>query len=347
MMQTEILKLQSAQDMAPILRAAEILKNGGLVVIPTETVYGLAGSALSSTAAAAIYRAKGRPSDNPLIVHISSPNQLLPLIAGPVPQAAQRCMEAFWPGPFTCILPKSAKIPNSVSGGLPTVAIRMPGDPIARAVIDACGLPLAAPSANLSGSPSPTNPEDVIRDLSGRVDAILAAGQCTVGVESTVVTFATNPPRLLRPGGITAEQLQALVPNLVIDKAVLHEPEKGARVASPGMKYKHYAPRANITLFEGNNKSFTAYANRHTECFDHALCFTEDLPGLTLPAFTLGNTADYATQAERLFHELRRLDDRGCTNVLAHAPQKCGLGLAVYNRLIRAAGFKTVTGDEA
>lgn len=345
-MQTEILKITSAAEKAPILRAAEILKNGGLVVIPTETVYGLAGSALSATAAGAIYRAKGRPSDNPLIVHISAFSQLPELITGPVPPAAEKCMQAFWPGPFTCILPKSQKIPSSVSGGLQTVAIRMPSNPIARAVITACGLPLAAPSANLSGSPSPTNPQDVIRDLSGRVDAILAAGSCTVGVESTVVTFATNPPRLLRPGGVTAEQLKALVPDLVIDSAVLHEPEKGAKVASPGMKYKHYAPKANITLFEGDTKAFTAYANRHQTDFDHALCFTEDLTGLALPAFTLGAAADYATQAERLFYELRRLDDRGCQSVLAHAPQKNGLGLAVYNRLIRAAGFKTVYGEK-
>lgn len=345
-MQTKILTVHSSQDTEAIQTAAEILKKGGLVAIPTETVYGLAGSAFSNTAAAAIYRAKGRPSDNPLIVHISNINQLPELISGAVPPAAEKCMKAFWPGPFTIILPKSKKIPDSVSGGLQTVAIRMPSDPIACAVIQAAGLPLAAPSANLSGSPSPTTAQAVVNDLSGRVDAIIAAGNCAVGVESTVITFATNPPRLLRPGGITAEQLRAFVPDLVIDKAVLQQPEQGTQVASPGMKYKHYAPKANITLFEGSNRAFTAYCNENTSQFDHVLCFEEDKPGLNLPALSLGQTANYAAQAEALFEALRRLDELGCKNVLAHAPQKTDVGLAVYNRLIRAAGFKLVQGEK-
>lgn len=346
-MQTKILTVHSPQDTETIQTAAEILKKGGLVAIPTETVYGLAGSAFSNTAAEAIYRAKGRPGDNPLIVHISSPEQLPELISGPVPPAAEKCMQAFWPGPFTVILPKSEKIPDSVSGGLKTVAVRLPSDPIARAVITAAGLPLAAPSANLSGSPSPTTAQAVIDDLSGRVDAILAAGNCAVGVESTVITFATNPPRLLRPGGITAEQLRTFVPDLIIDKAVLQQPEQGAQVASPGMKYKHYAPKANITLFEGSNRAFTAYCNANAAQFDRALCFEEDKAGLKLPTLTLGKTADYNAQAEALFEALRQLDELGCKNVLAHAPQKTDVGLAVYNRLVRAAGFKVIQGEEA
>lgn len=344
-MDTKIIPIQSAKEQQKIEEAAKILKNGGLVAIPTETVYGLAGSAFSADAAAAIYRAKGRPSDNPLIVHISEPEQLPDLIQGEIPPAAKLCIEHFWPGPFTVILPKSARIPEAVSGGLQTVAIRLPNHEIARAIISASKIPLAAPSANLSGAPSPTTAQAVIHDLNGRIDAIIAAGPCTVGVESTVVTFATDPPRLLRPGGITAEQLRKFVPNLIVDPAVLSQPEKDKPVASPGMKYKHYAPKANITLFVGNNKAFTHYCNAHRTVYDHALCFEEDLPGLTLSATSLGKSANAEEQAEQLFHALRKLDDLNRHHVLAHAPAQDGMGLAVYNRLIRAAGFKIIKGD--
>lgn len=344
-MKTEILYAYSPDDTAAIDRAAEILQNGGLVAIPTETVYGLAGNALDENAAANIYKAKGRPCDNPLIVHIAEIEQIAPLVTE-IPENARRCMQAFWPGPFTAILNKSSAVPNSVSGGLSTVAIRLPSNPVAHALLKKCGLPLAAPSANLSGSPSPTRAEYVIRDLDGRVDAILASGDCTVGLESTVVTFATNPPRLLRPGGITAEQLRRLVPDLIIDSAVLSEPEKDAKVASPGMKYKHYAPKANITLFEGTSKEFTAYCNSHKDLYDHAVCFTEDCQNLLLSFTDLGAAKDYRTQAERLFNALRLLDDLNKKTVIAHAPDKNDIGLAVYNRLIRAAGFKLITAKE-
>ena len=341
-MKTEILRAMDDGSLEAIARAGEILKSGGLVAIPTETVYGLAANALSSEAVKSIYVAKGRPSDNPLIVHISNIDELEKLTIE-VSEDAKRCMSAFWPGPFTAVLKKSGLVPSTVSGGLDTVAVRMPSHKVARAVIKAAGVPLAAPSANLSGSPSPTTAKHCIDDLSGRVDAIVVSSDCAVGVESTVVTFATNPPRLLRPGGITAEEIRNIVPNLVIDKAVVSEPEKGEKVASPGMKYKHYSPKADITLVEGESTAFVDFCNNNIDGFELALCFLEEQRDINkIETLSFGAESDYNTQAERLFALLRELDERGVKKVVAHAPKKEGVGLAVYNRLIRAAGFKVV-----
>lgn len=324
-----------------IAKAADILKNGGLVAIPTETVYGLAGSAYSANAVKKIYEAKGRPSDNPLIVHIADINEL-DGIASEVSPLAKKCMEEFWPGPFTAVVPKSDNIPLAVSGGLDTVAVRMPDNAVTRQIIRLSGLPLAAPSANRSGSPSPSTAAHVIDDLSGKIDAIVVSGDCAVGVESTVVSFAVTPPRLLRPGGITAEQLKKLIPDLVIDSAVISEPEKGAKVASPGMKYKHYAPKADVLMVEGAKQAFVGFCEKNSKSFDLAICFDEDLDGLTIPALSLGASSDHEKQAELLFSHLREIDKKGVKKVIVHAPDKDGMGLAVYNRLIRAAGFKVV-----
>ena len=259
-MKTLHLKAMDETAINEIEKAAEILKNGGLVAIPTETVYGLAASAFNENAVANIFKAKGRPNDNPLIVHIAEINEL-EKIAKDITPTAKKCMDAFWPGPFTAVLPKTEVIPKSVSGGLDTVAVRMPNNPVARAIIKSSGLPLAAPSANRSGSPSPSTANHVIDDLDGRIDAIVISEKSAVGVESTVVTFATEPPRLLRPGGITVEQLKELIPNLVIDPAVTAEPEKNAPVASPGMKYKHYAPKADVIMATGSINAFCEYCN--------------------------------------------------------------------------------------
>lgn len=340
-MKTEILYAPDAESTDAIRRAGEILKNGGLVAIPTETVYGLAASAFEEASVKNIFIAKGRPGDNPLIVHIADIGGLEE-IAAEVSEKAKECMSAFWPGPFTAVVKKTDKIPACVSGGLDTVAVRMPSHPVARAVIKAAGLPLAAPSANLSGSPSPTTADHVIKDLSGKIDAIVSSGSCAVGLESTVVSFAVNPPRLLRPGGITAEQLKEFIPDLVIDPAVLAQPEKGARVASPGMKYKHYSPKANVVMFSASSKKFAGYIRQNSDKFDAVLGFDEDEKNSPLPFLSIGAERDHSTQAELLFARLREIDEKGYTRVAAHAPDKNGVGLAVYNRLIRAAGFQVI-----
>ena len=242
-----------------IEKAADIIKNGGLVAMPTETVYGLAANALDGKAVAKIFKAKGRPMDNPLIVHISDISQIYPLVRE-FPDKARILAEKFWAGPLTIILPKSDIIPDEVSAGLDTVAIRFPSNKIAQALISK-SMPLAAPSANLSGSPSPTNARHVFDDMNGRIDAIIDGGECEVGVESTVITLATDTPRLLRPGGITVEQLREAIGDVIIDDAVLNPLKSGEKAASPGMKYKHYAPKAHIILLEGSDSDFIEYVN--------------------------------------------------------------------------------------
>ncbi len=341
-MKTEILTAMDESGKEAICRAGEILKNGGLVAIPTETVYGLAANALNEEAVKNIYVAKGRPSDNPLIVHISKTSELN-FLAKEVSPAAKKCMSAFWPGPFTAVVKKSENVPNTVSGGLDTVAVRMPENAVARKIIESAGVPLAAPSANLSGAPSPTTANHCINDLTGRVDAIVVSTDCTVGLESTVVTFAENPPRLLRPGKITAEELKKLIPDLVVDKAVLTEPKENEKVASPGMKYKHYAPKAEVIMAEGSPQAFARFCNDKKEDFDIAVIFNEDKEKIKeIKTLSLGGEKDFLAQAENLFKILREIDELGAKKVLVHAPDKKGVGLAVYNRLIRAAGFKVV-----
>lgn len=334
-METLFLQAGNTHD---IKRAGDILGQGGLVAIPTETVYGLAANALDGAAVKKIYAAKGRPSDNPLIIHISALSQLAPLVDS-VPEAARKLAEAFWPGPLTIILKKSPLIPPETSGGLDTVAVRLPAHPAAQAVIDAAGVPLAAPSANLSGRPSPTTFEQVRADLTGRVDALLDGGDCPVGVESTVITLAGARPRVLRPGGVTAAQLQAVIGPVDLDPAVLHQLEEGQQAPSPGMKYKHYAPQAEIVLVDASPEDYAGFVNKQG---GWALCFDEDLPALTVPAISLGPRYDGATQARRLFRALYELDKQGAKAAYARCPQKRGVGLAVYNRLIRAAGFRMV-----
>ncbi len=326
----------SKQDLSV---AAEILRNGGIVAIPTETVYGLAASAYDVSAIDKVFAAKGRPQDNPLIVHISD-MEMLNEVAVDVPPAAYALAECFWPGPLTVVLPRGEKISDRVSAGLPTVAVRMPSSLVANELIKISGLPLAAPSANLSGSPSPTTAEHVLCDLDGKIDAVIMSEKSSVGVESTVVTLATEPPRLLRPGGITAEMLKTVLPTLVLDKAVLAEPEKDKPVASPGMKYKHYSPRTRILLVESDSRHFSDFVNAEENC--GALCFSEDEALLRKPHIVYGNADDDASQAAGLFEALRAADTLGVDKIYVHAPRKSGVGLAVYNRLIRAAGFEVI-----
>lgn len=330
-----------ANDQAGILAAAQIIKDGGLVGMPTETVYGLAANALNGKAVAKIFAVKGRPMDNPLIVHISDFNQLYKLVKE-VPDAAKKLSEKYWPGPMTIILPKADIIPDEVSAGLNTVAVRFPSHPAARALIEAAGLPLAAPSANLSGHPSPTTAEHVMNDLNGKIEAVLDGGACGVGVESTVITLATNPPRLLRPGGITLEQLRAVLGEVELDDAVLNPLAGGACAASPGMKYKHYSPRANVIIVDSDFKKYKDYVNHHNTPGTAALCYNGEDTDLTVPTVCYGSENDYNELAHLLFDALRKLDDINAKTVYARCPEPKGVGLAVYNRLIRAAGFEVL-----
>lgn len=326
-------------DINDINTAADILKNGGIVAIPTETVYGLAADAFNGEAVKKIFEAKGRPQDNPLIVHISSFEQIYS-IARTVPDSAEKLAAAFWPGPLTVILPKCDTVPDETSGGLDTVAVRMPSNKIANKIIS-LSCPLAAPSANISGFPSPTAFEHVEADMTGRADAICDGGDCAVGVESTVITLATPTPTLLRPGGITLDQLQSVLGKVEIDSAVLNPMKNGETAASPGMKYKHYAPCAEITIVRGTSDEFREYGNRSD--YDGVLCFEgEDVHFPDKIAVTFGKADDSLSQAQQLFDALRELDEKGAKRVLARSPSKDGVGLAVCNRLYRAAAFRFI-----
>lgn len=327
-----------------IQRAAEILKRGGLVGIPTETVYGLAADALNGKAVAKIFRAKGRPMDNPLIVHISDFSDIEKYnLVSEIPKAAYTLAKSFWPGPLTIIMKKSHVIPDEVSAGLATVAIRLPSHPVARALIRAANTPLAAPSANLSGSPSPTTAQHVLNDLSGKIEAVLDGGASEVGLESTVITLATDVPGVLRPGGITVEQLREKLGEVEVDDAVIHKLKEGAVASSPGMKYKHYAPKANVILLKCSDQAYIDYVNSVNSDGVAALCCDEDIPFLNKPTYSLGRRNDYSEHAQRLFDRLRQIDtDSDVATVYSRLPSANGVGLAVYNRLIRAAGFEVI-----
>lgn len=319
--------------------ASDILKSGGIVAVPTETVYGLAASALDNNAIKNVFKAKGRPQDNPLIVHISGMD-MLRKAAREIPDTAVKCANAFWPGPFTMVLKRTDLVAESVCGGLDTVAIRMPSERSIRDIIDCSGLPLAAPSANTSGMPSPTTYTHVLNDLDGKIDAVVCGNDCRVGVESTVVSLFGEKPRLLRPGAITLEQLKEVLPDIEIDKAVLAEPEKNAKVSSPGMKYKHYSPKTEAFLVEGSSKDFAEFVNGKENSL--ALCFSEDEEFISTKYMVYGTKSDESTLAKNVFSALRDVDNENVNSVYIHAPSKSGVGLAVYNRLIRAAAYKVI-----
>lgn len=337
--------LLDAENDGAIKTVAEILKRGGLAAIPTETVYGLAANAFDPVACGNIFKAKGRPGDNPLIVHICDIDMLGDVVSE-FPEKAKILAEKFWPGPLTMIMKKNDKIPMVTSANLPTVAVRFPAHPAAQRIIRETGLPLAAPSANLSGSPSPTTFEHCVHDLMGRVDAIIDGGACSVGVESTIISFAEETPMLLRPGYVTLEQLRDAIGEVELSKAVLEKLGDGERVLSPGMKYKHYAPKARVSLVKGTSEKYIEYVNEHSyEDGVFALCFDEDAPVLKVSTVCYGSEYSDAQQAERLFDALRELDKAGAKRVYAHSPKTTGVGMAVYNRLVRAAGFDIIELD--
>ncbi len=327
-----------------IEQAADLLIKNGIVTIPTETVYGLAGNALNKEAANKIYMAKGRPSDNPLIVHISDKEDVFKY-AKDVPDTALKLFEAFSPGPLTIVLKKQDIIPDSVSGGLDTVALRIPNNNITLSLINACGFPLAAPSANISGSPSPTEFEHTYKDLFGKVEGLIDGGKCNVGVESTIISLAGDKPALLRPGGITVEQLEDIVGELEMDKCILNKADKDFVPKAPGMKYKHYAPKAKVIIVKGNN--FTEFINKNSNEKTGVLCFDgEKKLFKTKNVLEYGNEVDSNAQAHNLFNCLRAFDEMEVDKIFARCPKANGVGLAVYNRLIKAAAFNVVDADK-
>lgn len=339
-MNTKIFTITDPQKQADELReAAQFIKSGEIVAFPTETVYGLGANALDGHAVKKIFEAKGRPQDNPLIVHITEIEELYPLVKE-VPESVKRLTEKYWPGPLTVILPKSDIIPPEVSAGLDTVAVRCPSHPVARAFLKAAGVPVAAPSANISGFPSPTAFKYVYDDMNTRIPAMIDGGDCDFGIESTVVTLATDPPRLLRPGAVTLEQLRGVLGEVYVDPAVLNPLADGVKAASPGMKYKHYAPKAEVSVVRGNKKEFIEYVNSHPTDADTILCFEGEENDMPLPCVTMGRADDPLTQSHRLFDALRELDETGAKHVFSRAPSEKGVGLGVCNRLYRSAAFR-------
>lgn len=350
-MNTTIVKTDSDNiNMEEINQAGEIIRSGGLVAFPTETVYGLGADALNEEAAAKIYAAKGRPSDNPLIAHIANIDMLRPLVKE-IPHTAEKLMEAFWPGPMTLIFNKSDLVPKGTTGGLDTVAVRFPDHPIAQAVIKAVGVSIAAPSANLSGRPSPTLGEHVIDDMDGRVDMIIDGGMVGMGLESTIIDVTVTPPMILRPGFITYEMIEKVVGEVDIDKAIFAKPEEGLKPKAPGMKYRHYAPSADFRMYKGNAtkvaekiillanekanagmKTGVITASQHMHLYDGKL---HD----NIVVVSLGDLDKPETIANRLFKVLRDFDKEGTEFIFGETFSEDNLGQAIMNRLTKAAGY--------
>ena len=328
--------------------ASRILKSGGLVAFPTETVYGLGASALDRDAVLSVFAAKGRPADNPLIVHIHSRDQLEPICD--VPAKALPLMDAFWPGPLTILCRRKTAIPDQVTAGLPTVAVRMPSHPVALAMLKACGLPIAAPSANSSGRPSPTTAAHVLEDMNGKIPLIIDGGMCDVGVESTVLDLCHGDPVILRPGGITREMISYVLNcEVAVAGSVLRPLRENETALSPGMRYRHYAPHAVVTLVQGPEDHVVPLLKKlckeqealgKTSC---VLCFSEHVSLLSdCRPHDIGSADSPSEIAHRLFDTLRRLDEEGMEMVFSEVIPPEGVGLAVMNRLGRAASFRTI-----
>lgn len=329
-------------DSESIALAAKLLKSGDIVAAPTETVYGIFGSAYDGEAIKKIFKAKGRPQDNPLIVHICDMD-MLECVVSHVNEDAQKLAEAFWPGPLTIIMPKNSKISNENCAGLDSVGVRIPSDPIAHAIIKASSLPLGAPSANLSGKPSPTCAEDVFADMNGRLPLIINGGNSERGVESTVISVLDDTPELLRPGYITKEEIEdVLGKKITVSSAITEKLKNDQTARSPGMKYKHYAPQAEITIIDSDFDKFAEYVNRNKSDGVFCLCFSGEEDKLPVPSVAYGTEHDGAEQAHMLFSCLRELDKLGAKTVYARCPDSSGISLAVYNRLIRAAAFRII-----
>lgn len=325
--------------------AAAILRRGGLLGIPTETVYGLGADALNEDAVSRIFLAKGRPQDNPLIIHVPDASWL-ERYCRDVPPAAYQLAERFWPGPLTMILPRRDIVPLQTTGGLETVGVRCPNHPVTLAIIEAAGVPIAAPSGNTSGRPSPTTAAHMIEDMDGRIDGIVDGGPCTVGVESTIIDLTVTPPRLLRPGGLPLESLRQVLGEVAVDKAVTGLLAAGERPRAPGMKYRHYAPHAPVTVVTGAPERSARRIQGLLSDTAGVICFDEYAP--LFPGHIihkLGPAADKSAQARHVFDALRTFDGTDVTEIFAQCPDDGGLGLAVANRLKKAAGFHLIDAD--
>ena len=332
----------SSEDANTPLLAAEMIRQGKLVAIPTETVYGLGANGLDEAAVAKIFEAKGRPQDNPLILHVADAGDM-ERFCHSIPESAYALAEKFWPGPLTMVLPARDTVPLSTRAGLPSVAVRCPDCEVTRQIIRLSGVPVAAPSANISGKPSTTTAQHVLHDHDGRIDAVVDAGPCRVGVESTIIDLTDETPRLLRPGGITPEQLTEVVGKCIIDKAVTASVEKDAVVKAPGMKYRHYAPACRVLIVEGDIPAAEGYIRDHFRPGNRVLCFEEELPYFAdFNPLAYGKAADTDTLLAGLFAALRELDDPAIGTVFARCPTGSGKALAVQNRLGKAAGFQSV-----
>ncbi len=326
-------------------RAAAILKEGGLVGIPTETVYGLGANGLNPAAVANIFKAKGRPQDNPLILHVPCA-QWLERYCSDIPAQAYELAERFWPGPLTIILKRKSVVPDVVTAGLDTVGMRCPDHVVCRAIIEKADVPVAAPSGNTSGRPSPTTAVHMLEDMDGKIDAIVDGGSCAVGVESTIIDLTCTPPRLLRPGGITLEQLESVLGEVTVDDAVRRKMGEGEQPRAPGMKYRHYAPKAPVTVVKGAAEQTARYIAAHAAEGDGVICFDEYVQLFRKQVVTkLGKTADPADQARHVFDDLRFYDDTAVSRIWSQCPDETGVGLAVANRLNKAAGFHIIDLD--
>ena len=348
-METKLVSVSTENpDEAVISEAAKVLKNGGLVAFPTETVYGLGGNGLDPEASAKIYAAKGRPSDNPLILHISSIEELAPLVEE-IPPMAEPLMEACWPGPMTLIFKKSEIVPKATTGGLDTVAIRYPSHPVAMALIRKCGFPIAAPSANTSGHPSPTGAAHVANDLSGKIDMIIDGGDVEIGLESTIIDVTGDSPVILRPGYISLEEVRRLMGEGELDPAITGIPSPDLRPKAPGMKYRHYAPKAEVTIFEGEEGAVAARINALAAESIAAgrsvgiLCAEESRKLYTGGAVKcLGSRKSAGQLAHNLYRALREFDDEAAEVVYSESFAEGELGCAIMNRLNKAAGYRIV-----
>ncbi len=345
-MNTEVMKINKADEEA-LQQAGQVLKQGGLVAFPTETVYGLGGDALNPDSSRKIYAAKGRPSDNPLIVHIADMEALEPIVEQ-VTREAKLIAEAFWPGPLTMILPKSDKVPLETTGGLQTVAVRMPSHPVARELIRYGGGYVAAPSANTSGKPSPTVAKYVIEDMDGKIDVIIDGGEVGIGLESTIIDLTVNPPQILRPGYVTQDMLEKVLGQVDIDKTIL-ENDSGLAPKAPGMKYRHYAPKGELTIVSGEPEQVLLYINEQTVKLQNqgykvgVICSKDCFLGYCGDEVKcIGSREDEEAIARNLYRILREFDDEAVEFIFSESFDSVGMGQAIMNRLLKAAGHKVV-----
>lgn len=327
-------------------QAAEILRRGGLLAIPTETVYGLGADGLNEEAVLHIFEAKGRPQDNPLILHIPDAAWLT-RYCDDVPESAYRLAERFWPGPLTMILKKKPCVPLRTTGGLDTVGMRCPDHAVTRAIIERAGVPVAAPSANTSGRPSCTTAQHVREDMWGKIDGIVDGGACQVGVESTIIDLTVTPLQLLRPGGLPLESLRAVLGEVAVDKAVTQKMADGEKPRAPGMKYRHYAPKAPVTVVTGGARASARWILTHMDARAGVICFDEFARLFSSHVVhPLGRSDDKRAQARHVFDALRTFDETDVAEIYAQCPDSEGLGLAVGNRLKKAAGFHVENADD-